>query len=308
MTGKPLRYVTIALTAAVAGAMSFVGFRPRAAELMATPRVGDDTIVVNQTHPTRLGAFLLDQYGRRFPIDTAIRYRWISGDSIHLTASGVVHCTDRREAVLRASFEEITRDLVVRCRPVVSIEAPTWLDLFVGDGTRDLSFVARGPDGRPVTELRGAVIVLDKATIAAEGTTIRPKRSGATVAIIQVGNAEARIPIVVYQLVDSFADISRWGGFAAMRVSLARGDTLDVRLPKAAFWVTYVSKDPSGTPPTIELKGDGSCAEGNGVRQRRIERGEYAKYCLTGNGAQMMIAHGNGGAARVTGMVAIRLM
>ena len=275
---------------------------------MMTPRPGDDTVVINQTRSTRLSATLLDQYGRSLRSDSAVRYRWIAGDSIRLSPSGELRCSDDRDAVVRATFQHLSRQFVLRCRPVVSIEAPTWLDLVVGDSTRDLSFVAQGPNGRVVTELRGAVIIPDKSMVAAEGTTIRPKRSGATVAIVQVGNAEARIPIVIYQPVNSFLDVSHQGGLMAMPVSLARGDTIEVPLPRAAFWVTYFSKDRSAPPPTIELRGDGSCAQGDGVRQRRIEAGEYAKYGLTGDGARMMIAHGAGGAARVTGIVAMRLM
>jgi len=308
MTKKHLCYALVGLIAVAAGVISFVLLRPRPTRLVVTPRTGDDTVVINQTHLTRLSASLLDQYGRHLRSDTAVQYRWIAGDSMRLSPSGEVRCSENRDAVVRATFEHLSREFVLRCRPVIWIEAPSWLDLVVGDSTRDLSFVAHGPNGRAVTELRGAVIIPDKSVVAAEGTTIRPKRSGATVAIVQVGNAEARIPIVIYQPVNSFLDTSHQGGLMAMRVSLARGDTLEVPLPKAAFWVTYFSKDRSAAPPTIELKGDGSCAQGDGVRQRRIEDGEYAKYCLTGNGARMMIAHGTEGAARVTGIVAIRPM
>src|SRR5512146_2085306 len=292
MRKKHLRYTLVGLGAAAAGAVSLVVLRPRPTRLMMTPRPGDDTVVINQTRSTRLSATLLDQYGRSLRSDSAVRYRWIAGDSIRLSPSGELRCSDDRDAVVRATFQHLSRQFVLRRRPVVSIEAPTWLALVVGDSTRDLSFVAQGPNGRVVTELRGAVIIPDKSMVAAEGTTIRPKRSGATVAIVQVGNAEARIPIVIYQPVNSFLDVSHQGGLMAMPVSLARGDTIEVPLPRAAFWVTYFSKDRSAPPPTIELRGDGSCAQGDGVRQRRIEAGEYAKYGLTGDGARMMIAHG----------------
>jgi hypothetical protein len=240
--------------------------------------------------------------------DTAVRYRWIAGDSISLSSSGEVRCNNHRDAVVRARFGRLFQEFALRCRPVASIEAPTWLDLVVGDSTRDLAFVAHGPDGRVVTELRGAVTVPDAAIVAAEGTTVRPKQSGQTVAVVEIGDAKANIPIVVYQSVKSFVVNPQRLRLMAMHVSLARGDTIELPLPKAAFWVTYFSKDPSVAPPTIELQGDGSCTTGDGVRQRRIEEGEYAKYCLAGNGTRMMIAHGSGGAARVSGTVAIRLM
>ncbi|HKN66037.1 MAG TPA: hypothetical protein VJW73_07155 [Gemmatimonadaceae bacterium] len=304
---KHALYALVGLVA-IGATGSFVLMRPQPTRLSVTARAGDDTVVINQIHPTRLTALVMDQYGRRWRSDSAVRYRRIAGDSISLSSIGEVRCYDRRDALVRATFGNLFQEVVLRCRPVAWIEAPTWLDLVVGDGPRDLSFVAHGPDGRAVTELRGAITVPDASIVAAEGTTMRPMRAGQTVASIEIGDAEASIPIVVYQPVESFVDNPQKQALMAMRLSLARGDTLEEPLPKAAFWVTYFSKDPSVAPPTIELQGDGSCSMGNGIRERRIEDGEYAKYCLTGNGARMMIAHGAGGAARVIGVVAIRLM
>jgi hypothetical protein len=292
---------------AVAGA-AIVVFRPRPTQLSVTARAGDDTVVINQMHSTRLRASVRDQYGRRLPSDTGVRYQWLSGDSVGIASNGEVRCSDRRDAAVRAAMGNLVKEFVLRCRPVASVEAVSWLDLMVGDSTRDLSFVAHGPDGRVVTELRGAISVGNGSVVAAEGATIRPKRAGQTFAAVEVGDTITIIPIVVYQPVTSFvAGSPKRGAMMAMRVSLARGDTIEMPLPKAAFWVTYYSKDPSGIPPTIELRGDGSCTTGNGLNKRRIEEGQYAKYCHTRSGASMMIAHGASGAATVTGVVALRL-
>lgn len=303
---KQTLYIVAALGVGGAGASS-VPLRPRPTRLEVTARAGDDTVVVNQIHARRLDVSVLDQYGRRMRSD-AVRYRWIAGDSVKLSSNGEVRCDTDRDAVVRATFGSLFKEFVLRCRPVASVEAPTWLDLVAGDSARDLTFVAHGPDGRPVTELRGAVIVEDGAIVDANGTTIRPKQPGQTAAIVEVGDARTIIPIVIYKPVTSFVDNPRTERLLAMPVSLARGDTIELPLPKAAFWVTYMSRDSSMAPPTIELQGDGSCTTGDGVRQRRIEDGEYAKYCVAGPGTRMMIAHGDVGAARVNGTVAIRLM
>jgi hypothetical protein len=93
-----------------------------------------------------------------------------------------------------------------------------------------------------------------------------------------------------------------------MPVSRARGDTILVPFAQGGVLVTYISRQESVAPPTIELVGDGLCTTGDGVRQRRIEPGEYAKYCHTGDAARMMIVHGLDGAASINGVVAIRLM
>lgn len=304
-----IRYALVVLIAIGAlGAVSFRLFRPRPTRLEVTTRAGDDTVVVNQVRRTRLSAFVLDQYGRRMRSDSAIRYRRISGDSVRLSASGDVECVNHSDATVRATVAKLVRQFVLRCRPVAWIEAASWLDLVAGDSMRDLSFVAHAPNGRVVTELRGAITVRDSSVVEAHGTTVRPKEPGQTVAIIDVGNAEAHIPIMVYQPVTSFVASTRKLTLMAMRVSLPRGDTTWAPLPKAAFWVTYLSKDHGGIPPTIELDGPGMCTTGNGLQARRIEDGEYAKYCLAGAGARLMIAHGVAGAERVNGVVAIRMM
>jgi len=112
----------------------------------------------------------------------------------------------------------------------------------------------------------------------------------------------------VYQLVSSFIDTRPNERLLAMHVALARGDTVELPLPKAAFWITYFSPNPLAAPPTIEIRGNGSCTTGDGVRIHRVEEREYTKYCLTNRGATLMIAHGATGADLVKGTVAIRLV
>jgi hypothetical protein len=287
---------------------SFIVLRPRPTRLSMTARAGDDTVVINQTGLTRLRASVLDQYRRHLAADTTVRYAWQSGDSIPIALDGKLRCVKNATAAVRATFADLSRDFVLRCRPVAWIEAATWLDLFVGDSARDFSFVAHDPEGRIVTDLRGTVTLGDASVAAIEGTTVRAKRPGATVAVIDVGGLETRIPILVYQPVESFVDNPPKLGLMAMSVALARGDTIRTPLPKAAFWVTYIPNERGAPPPTIELLGSGGCSTGDGVHQRRVDEGEYAKYCFSGSGARMMIAHGTNGADIVRGTVAIRLM
>ena len=306
-TKKHALYALVGL--GIVGSVAAVAlFESRPVELSMTPRIGDDTVVVNQTHRTRLSAWVVDRYGRHLPADTTVQYHWMSGDSIPLSSDGKVQCNRNGDAAARATFGGLSRDFALRCRPVASVEAASWLDLIVGDSSRDLSFVAHGPDGRTVTELRGAVTVGDGSVVAIDGTAIRAKRAGATFVSIEVGDVRASIPILVYQAVESFVDNPPRLGLMAMPVSLARGDTIETSLPKAAFWVTYISKDRKAAPPTIELVGEGLCTTGNGLNPRRIEDGEYAKYCYSGNGSRMRIAHGASGADLVRGTLALRVM
>jgi hypothetical protein len=301
-------YALVGGTLAVVGLVAwFAVLRPRATRIVVTTRAGDDTVVINQTHRTRLGASVLDQYGRRLRGETRLGYQRIGGDSVRLSSDGELSCAKHSDALVQAKFENLAKTFVLRCRPVQSIEAVSWLDLVVGDSARDLAFVAHGPDGRLVTELRG-VISVNGSIVTAEGTTIRPMRSGETVAGVEVGDAHTHIPIVVYQLVNSFVGNEPRPRLPAVHVKVGRADTLEFPLPKAAFWVTYIPDNRDVPPPTIRLRGDGSCTTGNGVRLRRIVEGEYAKYCLTGDGARLMIAHGAAATDVISGVVAIRPM
>ena len=78
---------TVVAGGAFAGC-AWVALRPRPTSLALTARAGDDTVVVNQSRSTHLQASVLDQYDRRLKADTAVRYRWVSGDSIALATAG----------------------------------------------------------------------------------------------------------------------------------------------------------------------------------------------------------------------------
>lgn len=217
-------------------------------------------------------------------------------------------CEKRQDAMVQAAFKSLVKEFVLRCRPVAWIETPSWINLVVGDEPRSLSFSAHGPDGRIVTELRGAVNIGDGSIAEMRDMSVRAKRPGGTFASIEIGSVNAGISILVYRLVSSFTDIRPKESLLATHVALARGDTVELPLPKAAFWITYFSPNHAAVPPTIEIRGNGSCTTGDGLRLHRIEEGEYTKYCLTDKGATLMIAHGAAGAERVEGTVAIHLV
>lgn len=302
---RTLAVLTVTVAILAAGAVLLA---PRPTQLLVTTRAGDDTVVVNQLHSAQLLASVVDQYGHRLRSDTALRYRRITGDSINVSATGHVACEKSQDAVAQAAFKTLVKTFVLRCRPVAFIEAPSWINLVVGDAPHSLSFSARGPDGRVVTELRGAVSMADGSIAEVRDMSVRARRPGQTFASVEIGDAKAPISILVYQMVSSFIDNRPNERLLATHVALARGDTLELPLPTAAFWITYWSANRVAVPPTIELRGNGSCTTGDGVHLQRIEEGEYSKYCLARQGARLMIAHGAAGAEFVEGTVAIRLV
>jgi len=84
-------------------------------------------------HSAQVFASVVDQYGRRLHSDTALRYRRIEGDSIDVSATGHVACEKNQDAVVQAVFNTLVKTFILRCRPVAFIEAPSWINLVVGD-------------------------------------------------------------------------------------------------------------------------------------------------------------------------------
>ncbi|MEO7086352.1 MAG: hypothetical protein ABI442_03525 [Gemmatimonadaceae bacterium] len=301
--------VALSLALGIAGvATAAITLRSRPTQLGVPSGAKDDTVVINKTHPTQLTVSVLDQYRRRLHSDTAVRFRRIGGGSIDVSPSGVVACARNEDAVVQATFMRLVREFSIHCRPVVFVEAVSWMNFVVGDTARDLSFTAHGPDGSPVTELRGNISLGDGSIAEVIGTRVRPKRAGQTMAVVEIGDQSARVSILVYRSVTSFVDNPPSERLLAMHVRLVRGDTIEVPLPKAAFWVKYLPTDRKAAPPTIELSRNGACSTGDGMRVKRVEEGEYVKYCLTQAGAMMMIAHGATGAEVVEGNVTLQLV
>jgi hypothetical protein len=297
--------LTVLLSLAVVATVAFM-LRPKPMRLVLLGGSKSDTVVINKTLATQLTALVFDQYGRQMRIDSAAQFQKLEGD-VEVSPGGVVTCARNEDAILRATSMRLEKKFVLHCRPVVWLEALSWLDFVVGDTPRDLSFTAHGVDGRPVTELRGSISLLDGSIAEVVGTAVRAKKPGRTAAVVEVGDQTAMIAIQVYRPVTSFVNNPRKEDLMAMHVSLARGDTIEVLLPKAAFWVKYFSTDRGAAPPTIELLENGACTTGDGLRARRVEEGVYTKYCLTRDHATMMIAHGSVGADTVKGTVALQI-
>ena len=188
------------------------------------------------------------------------------------------------------------------------IRATTWIDFIEGDTTaRHLPFEALGIDGRPVMELRGAVRIFNSDIAALEGTSIRAKAVGRTVVVVEIGEKEANMMVVVHQRVQTFDPLRDDQRYVARDVRLARGDTVHWAVPNGTFWLKYMPRRAGEAPPTITVVGPIGCTPGDGIRVRRMPLGEFGTYCLvhgTG-GASVMLAHGLGGAAWVEGTLAI---
>jgi len=176
-----------------------------------------------------------------------------------------------------------------------------------GDAPRDLPFVAIGVDGLPVMQLRGEARIVDSSVATLHGTTIRPRSVGQTTVVVDVGDRNAMMHVIVYEPVASFVGLRPEQRAVAVPVRLAQGDTVHWTLPTGTFWIKYLPRHPTDAPPTISLSGTVNCSAGNGLSTFRAPLGVYAVYCLVREGgASVDVAHGRVGAQVVEGSLALQ--
>lgn len=266
-----------------------------------------DGIIVNNTRPVQLEMRVLDEAGHVLDSDS-VRFAWASGSPLAISPSGVLTCSGRGDATVRASLGAISTYVDVRCRPVQELRATTWIDFLDGDSMpRPLPFVAIGMDGRPVMQLRGSARVLDATVATLEGSSIRPKKAGQTAVVVEVGEQTAHMMVVVHEMVRTFDQLRDDQRHVARPVRLARGDTVHWVLPNGSFWLKYLPRRGGEAPPTITVVGEIGCMPGDGIRAYRMPLDEYGTYCMVqrGGSASVMVAHGAFGAEWVEGTMAI---
>src|SRR4051812_6378744 len=90
-----------------------------------------DTVVVNEYLATRLPIHPVDAAGHELPAN-GVRYRWLAGDSLPVSAFGIVTCSRPADALVRASLGSLERRFHLLCRPVHKLLTSWMLDLVAG--------------------------------------------------------------------------------------------------------------------------------------------------------------------------------
>lgn len=216
-----------------------------------------DGLVINELRPVRLPMRVLDESGHmltparlRYPV----RYRRVSGAPVPVSAGGLVTCTQRGDALVRASLGALAADVLVHCEPVREARAAIWNDFVLGDRARALPLDFVGLDGRPVTRLRARVRVEDSTVAAvertAEGLVIRPRASGRTHVWVTVGNREAGGEVQVFAPVPAPDAMRRDRPLVATRVRLTAGAAVRWRLPLGLFSLAFLPDGREGGAPS----------------------------------------------------------
>lgn len=201
-------------------------------------RLVASTVVVNSLEPVQLPTRVLDAAGRTLP-DMDVRYAWMSGAPVSVSAEGLVTCAEPGDAVVRASLGPLVTHVPVRCRPVIDMRAPSTLELILGGPAREVPFEAVGLDGRPVTLLVGRMQIGDSTIATLEGQRIRARAPGRTWVETLIGNRGTFSSVHVYGPAESPEAIGP-DEHLAVPVRLTRGDRREWRLPAGRYFLRVV--------------------------------------------------------------------
>ena len=219
------------------------------ARLVLGGGVQSDGIVVNNLGPVQLSMRVLDAAGHRLERNE-VRYRLVSGVPIPVSTRGVIKCTQRGDAIVRASLAPLTRDFVIHCQPVRKIRGAGWGNFVVGESARILAVEAIGLDGQPVTLIAARLRVID-STVATldDGGQLRPLKPGFTSVDVDIGDNQAGTVVTVFEPVRTFDGLRPDQRWVVAPIRLTRGASLRFPLPTGLFWLAF-GADSSEMPTT----------------------------------------------------------
>jgi hypothetical protein len=290
------------------------------ASLLVGGGIDSGGIVVNNLGPVQLSMLVLDARGHRLA-RTEVRYQRISGAPIQVSARGVIKCTRRGDAIVRASLVPLHRDFVIHCEPVRKIRDAGWGNFVVGGPAGMLTVDAIGLDGQPVTRI-GARLRVEDSTVATLDSSgrLRPLRPGQTWIDIEIGDRRAGSFVTVYEPVPTFEGLRPDQRWLVAPIRLARGASIRWPLPTGVFFLTF-SADSSEVPPTRGFVGLGSGSSPTVqspvnmsvaglimcTRMPESQPGALGAYCLArAPGATLILTYsGPGGPNEIVGSLAL---
>jgi hypothetical protein len=219
------------------------------ARMVVGAGIDSDGVVVNNVEPVQLSLRVLDAAGHRLE-QTDVRFQRMSGAPVPLSPRGVIKCTQRGDAVVRASLATLQRDFVIHCQPVRTIRGLEWGNFMAGEPARTLALDAIGLDKQPVTRIAARLRVVD-STVATltDGGQLRPLRPGFTPIEVQIGDNFADAGVTVFEQVRSFDGLRPDQRWVVAPIRLARGESLRFPLPTGLFFLAF-GADSSNVPAT----------------------------------------------------------
>jgi len=269
-----------------------------------------DGLVINHTGPVRLSMTVLDASGHRLERGD-VRYERLSGVPIQVSTRGVARCTQRGDAVVRATLGALNTDFVVHCEPVAEVRFAGWGNFLIGDSARTLAVDAIGIDSEPVTRIAARIRVADSTVATLDGTEMRPLRAGMTPIEVEIGNQTVGANVTVFERLRSLEELRPDQRWVAVPVRLQRGQSIRWPLPTGLFFLAFSTDTAavpvtrawgsSGVPPDVTWSVDGPI-----MCMPEPSSGVSNTHCLAREaGATLTIRRSGGGAGDVVGTLAL---
>ena len=250
-------FILAALTTLSVVTLAWLARTGPPASLVVAGGIDSDGIVVNNLGPVQLSMRVLDARGHYLK-RADVRYRRMSGAPIPVSIHGIIKCTRRGDAIVRASLATLNRDFVIHCQPVREVRGVGWGNFMVGDSASTLGVDAIGLDGQPVTRIAARLRVDDStiATLDGDGR-LRPLRSGRTSIDIEIGDRTRGAIVTVFEPVRTFDGLRPDQRWVVAPIHLRSGASLHWPLPTGLFFLSF-SADSSEVPPARGFQGFGS--------------------------------------------------
>ncbi|MDQ6737852.1 MAG: hypothetical protein M3Z30_09155, partial [Gemmatimonadota bacterium] len=171
-------------------------------------------IVINNEEPVHIPVRVLDARGHTLE-QPGMRFRYLSGAPIRMSANGIVTCSYMADALVRVSVGDLNRDFLIRCRPIRMMDVLNFGDFIEGDPPTRLNLVAQSPDGRSVGLVAGTMTVTDTTVASLDGLYLRPRAPGFTRVIVSAGDRNAVLPVEVLKRRNTPSDLKPFQAFSA---------------------------------------------------------------------------------------------
>jgi hypothetical protein len=238
-----------------------------------------DTAVVNNRQTVPLPVRMLDATGRELA-PRGLRYELVSGDRIQLSEDGRVTCDRSGDATVRVSHDELSKDFVLRCRPIRGFRVSQRIRLIVGGASEELTIGAVGADGKPVSLLAGKASVRDTSIATLVDGRVHPKMAGDTDVDVAVGDCVLSIRVEVVERVDSTLKLGPSREFVIAPLRLVGGELRSWRIPPGMYDVRL---------DTDSTQRERLVLAGVGMKCARFSDGDQQYSCIAGEGAAVVV-------------------
>lgn len=214
-----------------------------------------NVVVVNGQRPVQLPMRVLDASGRSLD-SSGVAYEWLNGAALTVSGHGVVTCSERGDAMVRATLEGLAADVRVHCRPVQKVRGPWMLELVAGDRPTEIPFEALGIGGERETMLTGRLSVRDSSVATLNDQQLVARKSGSTFLTIRIGDETSDMSVHVFEPALS-PERMVLGEHRAIPVRLSNGEVRRWQLAPAheLYYIAMRPDGRGGTPPNVAVVG-----------------------------------------------------